>query len=101
MTGYDAAGSELAAGEPACVAKSSFNPDTKRTRFWVKAATYGRESGSFFNPCEHSLGGRGNSRTSRPEFDWRTVTPAAFDMYIKFLRSGNPAHLRQAERENG
>ncbi len=79
----------------ACLAKSVKSLDLGTTRYFIKFSRIGRTAGHMVDPNEEDyLGRRGDGR-----YEVRTVTKAAFDNYILFLKTGNTARLLQAERE--
>lgn len=71
--------------------------------FYVKKGKSGPESSHFLNPngmwfTDGSERGF-DKRSGRNVFEFTKVTKAAFDYYLKFLQTKNPAYLRNAERE--
>lgn len=87
VIGYGERGQEVAADDLKCVAKRSFDPSTKTTRFLVKRGN----DGSFYDPNLTMF-----SRKS--PYYFRAVGKEAFELYLKFLKTGNAAYVRCAER---
>lgn len=69
---------------------------------FIKAETFGISGGMFLNPTSMWFDSdRKNetiSRTGKERFQFKKVSQEAFDLYIKFLKTGNVAYLRNAER---
>jgi hypothetical protein len=90
---------EVPHDSPECLAKRCGPPGGRATRHYVKHAVVGREAGLMFNPLspafapDRRLGGGGTL------YEFRPVSAAAFDLYLKFLAEGKEFFLRQAERE--
>jgi hypothetical protein len=98
----DLAAAYAAGGEPvdpahaACLAKA-VPTASGGVRHFVRRQAGGH---GFFSPAEHEareLAGR-HPVTGRDRWEWAAVGEDSFDLYVKFLRTGNAAHLRNAER---
>jgi hypothetical protein len=91
LTFYGARGVTLAADSKAALAKMSEDPATGRRRFWVKAVKSGVDRGRFYNPQSPTF-------SARNEYEFREVKAEAFDLFVRFLQTGNPLNIRGAER---
>lgn len=72
--------------------------DGRNSSYHVKRASNGR----FFDPWGIDEG-RHNKQlhhTGKTEFEYHSVNKRSFTFYVAFLRTHNPAQLRNAEREN-
>lgn len=97
---YGFTGDEVTETDKNAVAKSLFFEDTKTSKFFVKVCSHGPESGLFFNPQVHhkeTLYKFDNDK-GRDRFSYRAVNKEAFDLYVKFLKTGNVSLLRNAQR---
>jgi hypothetical protein len=94
---------EVAADDPGCLAKRVYDPATGNTRYWLKRATRGSESGMLFNPHSPSFDARNQQKVhnylGRNQYEFRPATQAAFESFLRFLSTGNNRYLIQAERE--
>jgi hypothetical protein len=103
VTAYTWGGAVVDPGDPSAVAKTSYDPGTRQTRYWLKRATTGRDRGFLFNPHSPAFD-RDRARgvvahTGRGEYEYRPATQQAFELYLKFLSPPhNPVDLRAAER---
>ena len=77
---------------PNIVAKTIYNPDTKKYRCFIKKA-----KGFLYNPMspKHS---NINSR-SELHYKWRPVTETTLQQYILFVQTKNELYYKKAERE--
>ncbi len=100
VTGYTEGAAEIDPASPRCFAKKSVDQATKTTRFFIKRATSGPESGSFYNPNSASFGhaSMGRQPDGRGAYEFRPVAQEAFELYLRFLMTGNTAYVRCAER---
>lgn len=99
--GYDGRGNPVDPADPSCVARLARTTQGHRVRRWVKVATRGADAGHFYNPNPNL------DRPVRPDarhadgtalYVWRPVAGPNFESYLRFLHTGNLAHLRLAER---
>lgn len=75
----------------------------ERSRPYIRKCTTGPNSGHFINP----YGALSNERDfttydklgGRRLYEYFLVNDGVFDQYVKYLRTRNPAHLRNAERD--
>jgi hypothetical protein len=104
VTGYSMAGNVIDAKSDDCVAKKAYDPATTRTRHWVKRATAGADAGNLFNPHSPDFNpdavNRVHHAMGRGQYEFRPVTSECFDLYMRFLTTGNVNSLRYAERAN-
>lgn len=102
IIGYGPGGKVLPVTAVECLARKSFDPATGVYRFWLKRATAGPEQGTLYNPhspmFEKASTQRVYSHLGRGQYEFFKVSQEAFDSYLMFLKTGNPIHLRQAER---
>ncbi len=102
VTGFAWGGEECEPTSKACLAKVSYDPETRRTRHFLKRATVGPEAGRLFNPqsatFDPSLLGKVTEYLGRGGYEWRPAHEEAFVLYLKFLKGGNPVDVRCAER---
>lgn len=103
VTGYTFGAKEIAPDDPDCIAKKSVEHGGGSARHWVKRATFGPDAGRLLNPHSPDYPQFALHRVSRDrgleQFEFKPVTPYCFAFYMEFLKSGNEAKLRQAERE--
>lgn len=103
VTGYAWGGKEVPADDPMALAKKSFDPATKITRYWLKRATAGADRGYLFNPQSPAFTAgaerRVHNNTGRNQYEFKPSNKAAFELYLKFMTPPhNPLNLRGAER---
>lgn len=93
--GYAAGGVQVERDAKGCLAYAA------GTRRFVMTGTHGLRAGRFFNPAEDDAGEIAEvSRASgRKKFEFRLVSDSTYELYVRFLSSGNPSYLLQAERE--
>lgn len=88
---------------PGSIAKLSVDSENKSEKHFVKFATTGRDAGHMFDPHSPNFDKTKleafYEQFGRSHYEFRKVSKAAFDAYMRFLESGNPLHLRHAERE--
>jgi hypothetical protein len=84
---------------PACLAKSVKDAGTMTSRHFVKFSNVGPTAGGMLDPAEETDLDRRGDWTPAGRFTFRPVTKLAFDLYVRYLKTGNRAYLRQAERE--
>jgi|APGre2960657404_1045060.scaffolds.fasta_scaffold44472_4 hypothetical protein len=98
--GYDGAGSEVDSSSSDCVAKLVSIEKTGVIKHFVRVCRRGIDIGTFFNPQVHAKAElfRFDGSTGRMRYDFTEVSPVAFDTYVAFLKSGNTALLRIAQR---
>jgi hypothetical protein len=76
--------------------------DLAGRRYFLKYATAGLEGGRMFNHLSPSFDPdslRRKTRTGQGFYEFRQVNAAAYDAFLRFLRTNNAVHLRHAERE--
>lgn len=85
-----------------CIAKKITDPETNRSRYFIKTNNGGPDAGHFYNPRSiygvASPSSRG--RAGMSSYIWRPVNVDAFDSYLRFLATQNPMHYREAERNS-
>ena len=101
-TGYGLGGFEI---DPNCddaLAKVVTDKKTGRSSYWLKRATSGPDSGNLFNPQSPTFNAqaakRFHSAMNRGQYVYRKASKDSFELYLKFLQTGNPLNLRNAER---
>lgn len=99
---YGTSGAEVESTSAGALAKATTDNETGNARYWLKYATGGPDAGHLYNPQSPTFNA-GQARRFRPEsgraqYEFRRVTKESFDLYLRFLRTGNLANLRQAER---
>lgn len=102
-TAYAWGGGPVGPDDPTAVAKSTRDPSTGEVRYWLKRATAGPDRGFLFNPQSPAhlpnFLAKTVAQLGRGAYEFRKVSKAAFDFYLKFIvLPHNPAHLRNAER---
>lgn len=99
-SGYDGAGREVDPQSSDCVAKSSVVEKTGVAKYFVRVCRRGIDTGTFYNPQIHPKAEliRFDGHTGRMRYDFTEVSRAAFDNYLAFLKTGNTALLRVAQR---
>lgn len=99
-TGYDGTGKEIDSSSSDCVAKLVTVEKTSVTKRFVRICRRGIDIGTFYNPQVHAKAElvRFDSHTGRMRYDFTEVSQVAFDNYVAFLKSGNTALLRIAQR---
>lgn len=97
---YDRRGNELLDDMGFSCAKKVVSA---REHYYVKQATGGIEQGRLFNPISpfYNEGSETMSVKSkgRSMYEYKKVKKEIFDLYIRFLKTQNSVHLKQAERE--
>ncbi len=72
------------------------------SRYFVKRATVGFNAGNFYAPYGATAKpndlARYDTQSGRRYYEYKAVGENVFSSYLEYLRSRNPAHLRQAER---
>jgi len=102
VIGYTIGAKKVKPDADNCVAKVATDLESGNSRYWLKRATSGLEAGRLFNP--HGPGYTAASakrfwaETGKNQYEFRKATQESFELYMKFLESGNELHLRQAER---
>jgi hypothetical protein len=91
VTFFGARGVVIDSDSKAALAKESHDPATGRRRYWVKAVKSGPDRGRLYNPQSPTF-------SPRNEYEFREVKADAFDLFMRFLRTGNPLNVRGAER---
>ena len=81
--------------DPNCVARQGDSG-----RCFARICTTGHMTATLFDPqsSDPAQLTQENRNTGRPRFEFRELTPESYASYVAFLRGGNPAYLRQAER---
>lgn len=84
-----------------CLAKYATDRVSRRSRYFVRAATDGLKRGKFFDPAaddKELL--RRNGHSGRRYYEFTEVSQAAFDLYASYLKgsANHTALLRNAER---
>jgi hypothetical protein len=100
QAGFTFGGGPVGPDDPRCLAKRTANAATGEERFYVRSCTRGYQAGEMFNPATHAVAElhQENPALGRPQFEFRRVEKPAFAHYLSFLKTGNPASLRAAER---
>ena len=100
VVAYDKRAGEIQPDDHGCVARVATHEKTGLEKYEVRVCTRGLDTGLFFNPQTHSHDEliRFDSHTGKMRFAWREVSKAAFDSYVEFLKTGNSALLRMAQR---
>lgn len=99
VTGRGKGGTAVGPRSPECLARAVKDPSTGKTRYFVRFVNEGQYAGRMMNPFDENYSTRGGDFSAAGLTGFRPVTKLAHDQYVRFLSSGNPAHLRQAERE--
>lgn len=96
-TAYNANGQEVSPDAETCVAKA-IPVQAGGFRFLVRRQTAGGDR--FYNPIEHEAKElrQTNPVTGRPRWEFAVVHEDSFNHYVRFLTTGNFAHLHHAER---
>lgn len=85
-----------------CVAKTSHDAATDRSRFWIKFCTAGAEMGRMYNPLSPMFipasQNRYHAHLGKSQYEFKEVKKEAFEAYVRFMETENPIHLRHAER---
>lgn len=100
MIYYDFNGKEVDSENKSVVAKQLFFDETKTDKYLVRVCSHGPDSGLFFNPQIHEKGGinKIDTQTGREKFFFRPTNKDSFNLYVKFLQTGNISLLRNAQR---
>lgn len=100
MEGFDHTGKPVDGKHWSCVARTLTNPVTKHKQYQARVCTTGGAAGELFDPAqsEISLLTANNTNTGREWYQFRDRTEESFNHYLAFLRTGNTAHRRRAER---
>ena len=98
--GYDGAGREIDPSSSDCVAKCTVVEKTGVAKHFVRVCRRGIDTGTFYNPQVHPKAEliRFDGHLGRMRYDFAEVSQAAFDNYLAFLKTGNTALLRVAQR---
>lgn len=98
---FDYLGKPVDKASPTCVAKATYNPDSKVASYYARYATTGFRSRTLFNPEEHPVTEleQTNPTHGRERYEFRKIGEEAYRNYVKFLQNGHRALLRMAERE--
>jgi hypothetical protein len=88
---YEGHGAEVPAGSPKAAAKVVRG--VGQPRYSAKHVTTGMCRGHLYNPLSPSY-------SIRDQYEWKPVTKAAFDLYLRFLQTHNVVYARQAGRAN-
>lgn len=100
-TGYGLLGKEVDASSVQCVAKKVEGQFS--TTYFIKKANSGADAGRMYSHhSENHMPGQNPLKPTadgRSRYEFRKVTQNAFDYYLAYLRSDNPAFLRIAERD--
>jgi hypothetical protein len=84
---------------PECLCKKAKDPGTGTSRYFVKFVMAGSNAGNMIDPNDETDLKRRGDWTAAGHFGFRPVSQLAFDLYLKFLQTGNQAWRRQASRE--
>jgi hypothetical protein len=100
MIFFDYKGEEVSPENKNIVAKQLFFEETKTFKYLVRVCSHGPESGLFFNPQTHEkeMLNKIDNYTGRERFFFRPTSKESFDLYTKFLQTGNVSLLRNAQR---
>lgn len=101
VLGYTLGGDSVDPKGNRCFAKRSYDPATKRARYWVRYHTAGAEAGRmlcFHTPTSPTSSGGTVAHLGKNATEFRPVQEEAFDLYFRYLQTSNPAHVRRAER---
>lgn len=96
--GYTIGGAEVDPDSEKCLAKRRGN------RHWVKICSFGIEQGQLFNPHSPNFPQFSQQRVwaefGKRQYEFRSVTPEAFNLYLNFLKDDSKESLlRLAQRE--
>lgn len=73
------------------------------TRHYIRKCTTGASGGHFIDPFGALSNVRDftsyDNQSARRFYEYTLVNADVFDRYVKYLRTRNPAHLRNAERD--
>ena len=95
VTGYAFGGKEVDPESRDCVCKKVFDPNTQKRSYFLKFATAGPERGQLPNP----QGARWDvTSLAKGRYEFRPVKVDDYDLYLAFLKSGNPVYFRQIGR---
>jgi hypothetical protein len=99
-TGYSRRGEAEDTSSQQCVAKETFHPGSGLRQYFVKSCTFGVQAGRLYDPLGVPADElrRHDACVGRDRYRWKSVSAEAFASYLTYLRTSNPAHLRQAER---
>jgi len=93
---YDSNGNTVPENDKNSVAK------TKDSRFFIKKCNTGTNSGHFYDPNSlwnlENENKSFNSKKGKPIYQFVKVDAEIFELYLKYLKTKNPSHLRNAER---
>lgn len=71
-------------------------------QFYAKYSTSGMDSGQLCNPNSPLYNPinqtKFHSETGKYHYEWKKVKEEIFELYLSFLKTGNVAYIRQAER---
>lgn len=97
---FDYRGKPINKDDSTCVAKATYNPDSKVFTYYARYATSGFRSRSLFNPEENPVTELQQTNTThgRERYEFRKIGEAAYKNYVKYLQNGHIALLRLAER---
>jgi len=105
--GYKMGGGEENPDSPDCLAKEVKDEvldggDAASPTYWLKTGTVGAECGKLFDPngVLHQPGSESKAaaRLGKNRYEFKRVSREKFETYLRFLKTGNPLHLRFAER---
>lgn len=86
---------------PEALAKRTVS-ESNQIRYWIKRGMVGAETGFLFNPqsplFDELTVNRFHAALGRGKYEFREVTQEAYELYLRFLRTGNTRDLRHAER---
>lgn len=88
-------GGEVPADDPNAQAKAVRDATTGLTKYFVKKATQGVNANQMYNPTGLLFNA---AAVARDRYEWKPVSQAAYDHYIRFLTTKNPLFLKHAER---
>lgn len=83
---------------PNCLCKESRNRARGTRRYFVKFSVAGVNAGRMVDPNDDQDLARRGDWTANGRFEFRPVEQAAYDLYLRFIKTGNPAYRLQAER---
>jgi hypothetical protein len=97
-------GQEVGATRPECLAKSVRGPEGTR-RFYVKCWTHPSGGRGACNPNGFDFRAENlvkrDTMTGQPLYDFKEVTLAGWELYLRFLQTGNVGFVNQFERMEG
>jgi hypothetical protein len=98
-SGYDGSGCSVGVESSECVAKCSVIK-TGVAKYFIRVCRRGIDTGTFYNPQVHSKAElvRYDAHTGKMRYHFTEVSQSAFDNYVGFLKTGNVALLRVAQR---